>query len=152
MKTLIYSLMLLIATVFIFSCAPCPECPDGPDDEFTPNLKDTISESRYNTWVNNWSQNGKDYIQHQDTLLKYFTMPKIDLTEFLAHPGTGRDTTAAARFVLGMEISGTDTIPHLMLVGANSAGQSMTDASKGQYIYDVTKPCPSSCGLSSLPK
>ena len=151
MKNLIYFSTLLCAIVLIFSCTPCPDCPEGPDfgaDATTLTLQDTISKQTYDTWILNWKTYGQSYTVN--TLMEYYTMPLIDITEFTQHPGTGPNTVVAARFVLGMEIVSTDTIPHLMLVGVNSAGASLTDASRQQYIYDVTQPCPSSCGANSL--
>ncbi len=151
MKNLLYFPILFCAVLFIFSCTPCPDCPDVTMDQYddTATLRDTISVATFQTWRNNWLTNGQSYTAN--TLTKYFTMPVLDLTEFLEFPGTGRDSVVAARFVLGMEIDATDSIPHLMLVGVNSAGQSLIDTSKQQYIYDVTKPCPKMCGLNSLP-
>jgi len=157
MKNLIYFTTLFCAAILIFSCKPCPDCPDAAttpkitsDVVSTPTLRDTISEQKYNTWKNNWKTYGQAFTNN--LLTEYFTMPLIDLEEFLSLPGTGRDTIAASRFVLGLEIDGVDTTQHLMLVGVNAAGQSMTDASKQQYVYDVTAPCPNSCGTTSLDK
>ena len=152
MKNLIYSLSLLFAMVCIFSCTPCPDCPDVEDDDYdyTAQLKDTISPATFNTWVTNWKTHGQSYTAL--TLTEYFTMPTVDLSEFLSFPGTGRDTVAAARFVLGLEFLPTDTLPHIMLVGVNSAGVNMIDPSMNQYIYDVSLPCPHMCGKNSLPK
>ena len=141
--------------VLIFSCKPCPDCPEvatpdiEEDDTSTATLRDTISVNKYNLWKNNWNSYGKAFTAN--TLTEYFTMPLIDLEEFLYYKGSGRDTIAASRFVLGLEIDGTDTTQHIMLVGVDSDGKSMTDATKQQYVYDVSKPCPHLCGSASLP-
>lgn len=150
MKNLSYLSMLLFVVVFIFSCTPCPDCPDSSAKyDYTAQLKDTISNAKFDLWVSNWKNHGLQYTE--GTLTEYFTMPTLDLEEFLAHPGVGSDTIAAARFVLGLEIKTPDTIPHLVLVGVNSSGGNMTDPTRGQYIYDVSKPCPTLCGSASLP-
>lgn len=150
MKNLTYFSAILFAFSLIYSCTPCADCPDGQDQMNTLTLTDTISENKYQTWVTNWKTNGQDYTAN--TLTDYFTMPLVDITEFQQYPGTGRDSVVAARFVIGMELAAPDSIIHLMLVGVNGLGQSMTDASKQQYVYDVTMPCPTSCGANSLPK
>ena len=151
MKNLIYYTTILCGTLFIFSCSPCPDCPEGPDiseDAITLTTEDTISLQKFQTWVNDWATHGQAYTAN--TLTTSFTMPLVDITEFTENMGTsGRDSVVAARFYLGMDI--TDTMPHIMLVGVNSLGDSLTNENAGQYIYDVTKPCPKMCGISSLP-
>jgi len=153
MKNLIYLSSLLCMIILIFSCTPCPDCPDtsviAPDtieDKKTLTVADTISPTRFNTWRANWASQGQNYIS--DTLTRYFTMPLVDITEFKDNKSSD---VVAARFHLGMEDIGTNMIPHLMLVGVDANGDDVIDIAKGQYIYDVTKPCPNSCGKSSLP-
>jgi len=151
MKNLISFTILFCAVVCIFSCKPCPDCPDaGPgvvSDVVTLTTKDTISQQKFNTWRQNWTMYGKSYTN--GTLTRYFTMPLIDITEFDDNKSVA---VVASRFHMGMEISGTDSIPHLMLVGVNSNGDDVIDFANDQFIYDVTAPCPSSCGVSSLLK
>lgn len=154
MKNILSTATLFFLAILIFSCKPCPECPEaGNDTEYQADdvqatLKDTISESTYNTWKTNWKTDGQAFTAN--TLTEYFTLPLIDINEFLEFPGTGRDSVVASRFVLGLEIDGTDTTAHIMLVGVNAAGESLTNASLQQYVYDVSAPCPNSCGASSL--
>jgi len=145
MKNLIYLSVLFFTVTILFSC-------QQDYKEVTMHPQDTITKAQYDIWVANWKSHGAGYTNN--TLTEYFTMPLIDITEFIQHPGAGSDTVAAARFVLGLDIktNPADTIPHLVLVGVNSAGESMTDASRGQFIYDVTAPCPNSCGVTSLSK
>jgi len=151
MKNLLYFCLMTFFCVLLYACKKCPECPDpdyGPGPTLT--LQDTISVNKYDTWVSNWKNHGQSYIDN--TLTEYFTMPMVDINEFKAFPGSGRDSVVSARFVLGLEVVGVDTIPHLMLLGVNAAGQSLTDASKHQYIYDVTQPCPNACGVAAMSK
>jgi len=151
MKNLFYSSALLCAILVIFSCGN--KTGSGPDyvpdvikpDVQTLTTKDTISVQKFNTWRQNWQTYGQTYIS--DTLTRYFTMPLIDITEFEDNKSAA---VVASRFHLGMELIGTDMIPHLMLVGVNSSGGDVIDYANNQYIYDVTKPCPSSCGAASL--
>lgn len=147
MKNLISFTILFFAVICIFSCKPCPECPDCPEAELTLTTKDTISQQKFTTWRQNWNMYGKSYTQ--GTLTRYFTMPLVDITEF---DNNRSSAVVASRFHLGMEINGTDSIPHLMLVGVNANGDDVIDFSNDQFIYDVTTPCPTSCGVSSLPK
>ena len=156
MKNLIYFATLICAVVLLFSCKPCPECPEvatadvKQDNPYTATLRDTISYATYDLWKNNWKTYGQAFTAN--LLTEYFTMPLLDLNEFLSFPGTGRNTVVASRFVLGLEINGPDTTQHLMLVGVGSDGASLTNAALQQYIYDVTAPCPTSCGVTSLQK
>ena len=130
--------------MIIHSCTPCPECPECPEDENTLTVGDTISEATFNTWVADWASNGVGYI---DTAgLDYFTMPLVDITEF---ENNKNSDVKAARFVLGLDM--TKMEPHIMLVGVDDEGKNILDPTRGQYIYDVTKPCPRLCGKSSLP-
>lgn len=151
MKNLIYSLATICVIVFISSCKPCPDCPTNPginpyaqEEDKTLNTKDTISLQTFQTWVDNWKNYGKKYT---DTVLTTsFVMPLIDLSEFLENKGDkGRDSVVAARFYLGLRRDTIPNMPHLMLVGINAEGDSLTNADDGQYIYDVTLPCPTLC-------
>ena len=153
MKNLFYFSAILCAILVVFSCnSKSGSTPDYiPDvikpDEITLTTKDTISVQKFNTWRQNWQTYGKSYIS--DTLTRYFTMPLIDITEFEDNKSVD---VVASRFHLGMELIGTDKVPHLMLVGVNSSGADVIDFANDQFIYDVTKPCPSSCGTASLVK
>ena len=154
MKNFIYFLALFFTIIYASSCN---ETGNDISPPTPPPMEDTISDSTYNVWISNWDSLGKSYIANQDSILRYFTMPKIDLSEFLNSQGNGRDTAAAARFDLGIELK-LDPItqklvptPHLMLLGVDRFGKAMTDAKQMQFIYDVSKPCPNSCGHKGLP-
>ncbi len=104
----------------------------------TNSAQDTISLAKFNTWTNAWVQGGQAYTA--TTLTRYYTMPVIDLAEVLG------ETPAAARFYQGLDTSVTPNVPHLLLVGVDASGNDMLDYSAGQYVYDVTHPCPPKCG------
>ena len=144
MKNLFYVLGVICTILIIHSCKPCPDCPDCPEDESTLTTGDTISVTTFNNWRADWETYGQGYT---DTLLtKYFTMPLVDITEFEDNRST---RVVAARFVIGLDM--TDTMPHIMLVGVDDGGNDVIDYANGQYVYDVTKPCPRLCGRNSLP-
>jgi hypothetical protein len=150
MKNLVYFSLLFFAAIIIFSCKPCPDCPEIQEDNMTTlTTEDTISLAKFQTWVNNWSTYGKDYT---DTVLTtYFTLPLIDITEFTENMATsGRDSVVAARFYLGLDRDTIPNMPHIMLVGVNAQGDSLTNAGDKQYIYDVSRPCPTMCGSNSI--
>jgi len=102
------------------------------------NPQDTISKDTFMSWINNWKNHGAAYMN--TTVLRFFTMNKVDLTQVLAEPGV-----AKTRFYLGLDMSVTPNVPHLIVVGVNSSGDDMLDYAQGQYAYDVTKPCPIFC-------
>ncbi len=104
----------------------------------TNSTQDTISLAKFNTWTNAWVQGGQAYTA--TTLTRYYTMPVIDLSEVLG------ETPAAARFYQGLDVSVTPNVPHLLLVGVDANGNDMLDYSAGQYVYDVSRPCPPKCG------
>lgn len=150
MKNTINLTFLLGIILMVYSCTPCPDCPSPPEDEMTLTTEDTISLQKFQTWVSNWDSLGQFYTSN--TLTQYFTMPLVDITEFTENmETTGRDSVVAARFYLGLDLTETPPLPHIMLVGVNAQGDSLTNAADKQYIYDVTKPCPTMCGVNSLP-
>ena len=145
MKNSINIAALFLLSLLVFSCTPCPDCPNQ-EDNFTLTPDDVITPSTFTTWVTNWNVNGRGYT---DTVLtEYFTMPLIDITEFTRYLDT---SVVAARFYMGLEMTATDTMPHIMLVGVDSDGNPLIDDANNQYIYDVTKPCPTLCNKESLP-
>ncbi len=91
----------------------------------------TISLATFNDWTTNWRSHWNDrYISN-------FTMPLSNLQNIVNTPDV-----AAARLYLGY--SEADGTPHLVLVGVDAECESMIGAN--DYIYNVTAPCPSSCG------
>lgn len=107
--------------------------------------KDTIDYATYQNWQGAWMSQGKYYTD--SVLTEYFTMPLIDLSEFAK-----QQNHVAARYILGLDTMVIPHMPHLMLVGVDSLGQSMlpTTPSSTYQIYDVTIPCPKFCGDNSI--
>jgi Tfp pilus assembly protein PilX len=104
----------------------------------TTSVTDTISLATFNTWTNAWVQYGQAYTA--TTLIRYYTMPIVDLTEVLG------EEPSASRFYQGLDTSSTPYTAHLLLVGVDANGNDMLDYSQGQYVYDVSHPCPPKCG------
>lgn len=137
-------LSILVAATFIISCEePPPVVNKTPDKiekhSYVLNPQDTISLNKFNTWTTNWKDHGKDFIANEKDILKYFTMPLIDVSQMLG------ETPDSARYYLGLRTDTVPNVPHLLLVGVDSNGVNLLDYSKGQYAYDVTKPCPPAC-------
>lgn len=72
--------------------------------------------------------------------VKAFTIPMENYTQIQA---TG---AVKVRAYLGEEPDGTKS---LLLVGVDAQGNDMIDYANGQYVYDFTSPCPSSCANGS---
>lgn len=146
MKRLPVPAIAVIMIIFISSCVQknsnedrTTEKKSEPDSEITVtiNTQDTISLYKFNKWKTAWNTSGASYMN--STLTEYFTLPLVDLTELL-----GEDP-AQSRFYLGLDESVTPNVPHLMVVGVDSRGNDMIDYASGQYVYDVSKPCPTDC-------
>ena len=136
MKTFAFFFLL----IFLIACkqeAPVAEVvadePKTEDANTVATSQDTISKQTFLTWTTAWKTNGKAYT---DTLLTlYYDMPIIDLEEVVG------ELPAKARFYHGLEdLGGGHYEAHLILVGVDASGSEV-----GQY-FDVTKPCPPSCG------
>ncbi len=139
------SLTFLILCLFIFTIFySCADAPPGiaavvkPEPK-TASVIDTISESRYNTWTANWQNHGAGFT---DTMLiKSFTVPHVDLTEVLGES----KKVVQVRFVHGLDMSTKPYVAHLLVLGVDGSGQSMVDYANGEYVYDLSCPCPKAC-------
>jgi Tfp pilus assembly protein PilX len=144
MKNQFLFFCVLCTFLFLISCGETkkPEAVEEAVSEVkadtTNSAQDTISLAKFNKWTNAWVQGGQAYTA--TTLTRYYTMPVIDLAEVLG------ETPAAARFYQGLDTSVTPNVPHLLLVGVDANGNDMLDYSAGQYVYDVSHPCPPKCG------
>ena len=67
-----------------------------------------------------------------------FFIPMTDIAEAQTELGVSN-----MRGYMGIDSTGTH---HLLLVGVDAKGNDMIDESKGQFVYDYTKPCPQQCG------
>lgn len=85
-------------------------------------------------WASKWRSNPENTV-------KAHLIPEVDITELLAEPGV-----EAVRAYIGID---ENDVNKLMLVAVDADGNDMIDASKGQYIYDFTKPCPDTCDIKS---
>lgn len=109
-----------------------------PVNLYTVTEKDIISRKKFELWTKNWTRgNGKVAATNN---IRFFNMPIIDLSEVLG------ELPASSRFYLGLDDTVTPPEPHLMLVGVDKDGNNMIDPLKSQFIFDVTRPCPPSCG------
>ena len=149
MKTpLIYPILVLFSLIFI-QCADSSNKANASDEKVTAEVEkvedspkvtvqDTISLKNFNTWTADWKSSGVSFTN--TTLLEYFTMDLVDLSEVLNDP-----QAAEARFYLGLDKSKTPNEPHLILVAVDSNGKNLLDYSAGYYAYDMTRPCPPAC-------
>lgn len=117
----------------------CKQAPETKSNLKSLTEVDTIDLATYNSWIEGWKVKGQGFTDTM--LLEYFTMPLIDLEEFVTH------SESAARFVLGMDTSAVPIEPHLMLVGVDSLNVPILPSIRtpNAKIYDVTTPCPKLC-------
>ena len=125
----------------LFACQQPATADANPDKKANPyarvlNPKDTISLKKFQDWTQNWAKLGGTWASQNE--LTYFQMPLIDLTETLG------EQPAFARFYMGLDTTTRPYTPHLLLVGENDKKQPMIDPRAGNYVYDVTNPCPPS--------
>ena len=146
-NAVLFSLFTLSLLLLITSCSQQPA--PAADSKITKLAqKDTITPNQYREWKDRWERKGAAYTNNK--LTKYFTMPLIDLTEFMSN-----GNHVAARYVLGLDSTQTTAsniiyTPHLMLVGVDNTGTSMVPPYAAGNVYDVTRPCPDACGINSI--
>lgn len=144
MKT-IKNLPLFLIILMGFCFIQCDESKEMVDKvkNVTTDVKNISSvphlpKQTFIDWVTTWKADGLNY--SQDTLVEFFTMDDGDLIAILNETGVD-----SARFYLGLDDTVSPRQPHLMVVGVDSLGNDLLDYSKGQYAYDMTKPCPAIC-------
>ncbi len=96
--------------------------------------QNTITLTQAQEWARNWVSNPKNTV-------KAHLIPEVDVTQLLAEPGV-----ANIRAYIGIDENGVNK---LMLVGVDAEGKDMINDAEGQYIYDFTMPCPSTCDVDS---
>lgn len=96
--------------------------------------KNTITLEQAQEWAKNW-------VSNPENTVKAHLIPEIDVTQLLAEPGV-----ANIRAYIGVDENGVNK---LMLVGVDADGKDMINDAEGQYIYDFTMPCPSTCDVDS---
>ena len=108
----------------------------GDDDNNGDVVVNNIPVDSAQSYTSKWLATvGKSSLE---TPIQGFTLDDIDLKELLDEDGVD-----SARFYLGEKPNG-DLM--LMVLGVDSSGNDMYDASEGQYIYDFSRPCPDDCG------
>jgi len=132
---------LITIAIMSFLCFACAPKEKVETDSGLTSLSqvNTITLAQYNLWKTSWEEKGQSYTS--DTLLRYFTMPLIDLQEFATQ------SHAEARFYMGLDTTLVPFEAHLMLVGVDSNGQTILPSTRNPSakIYDFTKPCPMFC-------
>jgi hypothetical protein len=71
-----------------------------------------------------------------------FLIPKIDVTQLLNQNGVSN-----FRAYLGYDPE--KKMEKLMIVGVDENGKDLIDEKLGNYIYDMTSPCPKTCDITS---
>lgn len=140
MKTRFLIISVLVLSIF-YSCDNATKKVNEESKQESvavTSTTDTISLATFESWRGAWESNGQAFTE--TTLIKYFTMPLVDLTEVIG------EAPSESRFYLGLDTTKTPNEPHLLLVGVDANGNDMLDYAAGQYVYDVTAPCPPKCG------
>lgn len=96
--------------------------------------QNTITLQQAQLWAQNWRRS-------PTTNVIAFFIPEIDLTQVMAER-----ETVNVRTYLGIDENNSTK---LMIVGVDKNGNDLIDDTKGQYIYDFTRPCPSDCDINS---
>lgn len=96
--------------------------------------KNVISLESAQQWATRWRSNPENTV-------KAHLIPQIDVTELLAE-----DDVVDIRAYIGID---DDGVNKLMLVGVDKDGNDLIDDNKKQYIYDFTRPCPTTCDVAS---
>jgi hypothetical protein len=138
MKTSIFTFVLLITLFVLYSCGSKSETKTLIlAQEETPMFKpqDTISLVQFARRINRWSQKGKMYLD--TSMIRYFDMKKIDLTQLLGENATN------ARFYMGLDSVSSGYRAHLLLVGTDANGNNLTGP--GHHVYNYTVVCPPAC-------
>ncbi|MBK7788133.1 MAG: hypothetical protein IPN73_17795 [Saprospiraceae bacterium] len=129
--------IVLICLGLIFAVASCTPASENqtPKPDIKSNVgldADTISQAQFNAWTAAWDSLGSNY---SDTaLVKYYTMPIVDLAAVLGERASG------VRFYQGLEeVSPGHWMAHLVAVGLDEK-----KAIIPKY-YDYSNPCPPIC-------
>jgi hypothetical protein len=103
--------------------------------------QDAIPLSTAVTWVDNWrNADSHNLVDAHGNVIKGFWIPSADLSETLAESGA-----ESARSYIGIDENNEF---HLLIVGVDGDGNDMTDEEAGQFVYDLTRPCPPMCSQS----
>lgn len=100
----------------------------------------TIPLAEAEEWQHNWEASTSAAFDPMK--LRSFFIPMADLYQVMKESGASN-----ARGVLGITDEGEYK---LMLVAVTDDNQTMVDEESGQYVYDMTSPCPPDCGTGPL--
>lgn len=96
--------------------------------------ENTITLQQAQEWATTWRSNPSNTV-------KAHLIPNLDITQLL-----NETNVVDVRAYIGVDENG---INKLMLVGVDINGNDLIDDTNKQYIYDFTKPCPSTCDVDS---
>jgi len=85
-----------------------------------------------------WAQKWRDT---PGATVKAHLIPQIDITQLM-----NEKDVVDIRAYIGIDDNGENK---LMLVGVDANGNDLIDDANEQYIYDFTKPCPTTCNVTS---
>lgn len=94
----------------------------------------TITLETAQSWAKNWRATPA-------ATVKAHLIPHVDIKQLMAE-----ENVVDVRAYIGIDDNGENK---LMLVGVDANGNDLIDDAKGQYIYDFTKPCPTTCNITS---
>ena len=96
--------------------------------------ENTITLKQAQEWATTWRSNPLNTV-------KAHLIPNVDIKELL-----NENNVVDVRAYIGVDEKGVNK---LMLVGVDINGNDLINDTNGDYIYDFTKPCPSTCDIES---
>lgn len=94
----------------------------------------TITLQTAQAWAKKWRDT-------PGSTVKAHLIPQIDITQLM-----NEKDVVDIRAYIGIDDNGENK---LMLVGVDANGNDLIDDANEQYIYDFTKPCPTTCNVTS---
>lgn len=94
----------------------------------------TITLETAQAWAKKWRDT-------PGATVKAHLIPQIDITQLM-----NEKDVVDVRAYIGIDENGENK---LMLVGVDAEGNDLIDDANEQYIYDFTKPCPTTCNVTS---
>ena len=94
----------------------------------------TITLQTAQAWAKKWRDT-------PGATVKAHLIPQIDITQLM-----NEKDVVDIRAYIGIDDNGENK---LMLVGVDANGNDLIDDANEQYIYDFTKPCPTTCNVTS---
>jgi hypothetical protein len=139
----IFTLAFILCSIFFMTCTQKHEESSSASGasshspEYEKMLKDTLALGKFQEWTSRWNRTSKAYMD--STGLRYFSMPIIDMKEFVGEKAKG------ARFYIGMDSTSQIKLqPHIILASTDGKGKLLYDDKN--KIFDVSNSCPPFCG------